>query len=213
MDVYFSPLACSVSVRIALYEAGLEARFIEVDRITKRIAGGGDYREVNPLGLVPLLRMDDGTSLTEASAILQYVAVLAKARGEESLAPNDDLGRARLQAWLSFVATELHKAVFAPQFLPDAPQAAKDCAMSLAPPRFEHIARELEGRDYLLGERFSVADAYLVAVLGWTVLFPALALEKWPSLAAYAARARERPAVKRALSEELPLYQASRASR
>ena len=114
MDLYFSPMACSLASRIALYEAGAaDVRFIEVDPKSKRTLEGADYREIYPLGLVPLLRLDDGTLLSENAAILQYIA---SRYPDAKLAPTDDLGRARLQQWLCFIGTELHKALFIPLF-------------------------------------------------------------------------------------------------
>src|SRR5262249_21171268 len=113
MDLYFSPLACSMASRIALYEAGASANFIEADAKSKRTADGADYRSVNTLGLVPALRTNNGTVLLENAAILQFIADQFPAA---ALAPRDGLPRAQLQQWLSFVGTELHKALFIPLF-------------------------------------------------------------------------------------------------
>jgi glutathione S-transferase len=109
MDLYFSPLAGSLAARIALYEAGAEARFIEADPKTKRTPDGSNFVAIYPFGLVPLLRLDDGSLLSENAAVLQYIA--NKFPGS-NLAPTDEFGRARLQQWLSFIGTELHQGLF-----------------------------------------------------------------------------------------------------
>jgi glutathione S-transferase len=201
MELYFSPLACSMATRISFYEAGAEATYTEVDAKTKRTSKGQDFREINPLGLVPTLRTDGGEVLTENAAILQYVAEqLPDAR----LAPEGGLGRARLQQWLCFIGTELHKALFAPLLDPKASEGAKQYALQKGEARLTHLGQHLEGREFLL-DRFSVADAYLVTVLGWTVVTP-IDLGKWPALAAYVERVRQRPSVAQAFAEERRLY-------
>lgn len=201
MQIYFLPLACSMAVRIALIEAGAEARYIEVDEVTKQTRDGQDLRAVNPLGLVPTLRTDDGEVLTENAAVLQYIAARYP---EAGLAPTDLLGRTRLQQWLNFVSTELHRGLFAVLFDRAAPEAAKAHALTRTLSRFDHLARHLEGREFLL-DGFSVADAYLVTVLGWTVVTP-IDLSRWPALAAYVKRLQGRRSVARAIAEERPLY-------
>jgi glutathione S-transferase len=125
MDLYFAPLACSMATRIAIYETGADARFIEVDTKAKRIPDGGDYLAINPLGYVPALRTDDGEVLTENAAILQYVARRFPAA---RLVPADGIEHARLQSWLSFIGTELHKGLFIPLLDRTAPEEAKTYA-------------------------------------------------------------------------------------
>jgi glutathione S-transferase len=204
MDVYFAPLACSLATRIALDEAQLPANFHEVDPLTRRtIADGADYRAVHPLGLVPTLRTDGGELLTENAAVLQYVADRAPGAG---LAPTDALGRARLQQWLSFIGTELHKGLFAPLFDRHAPEAVKAFALEKGAPRLALLNQHLTGREWLL-DGFTVADAFLSTVLNWTAAAP-VDLAQYPALAAYLARARKRPSVARAIALELPLYRA-----
>jgi glutathione S-transferase len=206
MDLYFSPLACSLATRISLYEAGADAGFIEVDPKTKLLPDGQDFRRINPLGLVPVLRTDDGELLTENAAILQYVAArFPRAR----LAPDSEIGRTRLQQWLCFIGTELHKPVFGPLLDKKAPEAVKAYALDKGTPRFDFLDRHLTGREFLL-DHFTVADAYLYAVLNWTAVTP-IELPRWPALAAFAARIRERPSVARAMSEERSLYAAELA--
>ncbi|SMF77685.1 glutathione S-transferase [Tistlia consotensis] len=208
MELYFSPLACSMASRIALYEAGAEAAFVEVDARAKRLADGGDFLSVNPLGLVPVLREDSGELLTENAAILQH---LSERFPEAGLAPAEAAGRQRLRQWLSFVATELHKGLFMPLLSAKSNEGARAYALEVGRGRLDFLSRHLEGRDYLL-EAFSVADAYLVTVLGWSRA-TSLNLADWPVLKAYVARLRERPSVARALAEELALYEAQEQRR
>ncbi|WP_437995516.1 glutathione binding-like protein [Sorangium sp. So ce185] len=197
MKLYFSPLACSLATRIALYEAGAEASFVEVDPKTKRTEDGADFRAVHPLGLVPALEIEGGEILTENAAILQLVADRSP---EAGLAPRDPLGRARLQQWLCFIGTELHKAVYVPLLDKAAPAEVKGYALAKADARLGWVAGRLEGREFLL-DRFSVADAYLFAVLNWSSVTP-VDLNAWPALRAYQARLRARPSVARAFDEE-----------
>jgi len=201
MDVYFSPLACSMASRIALYEAGSAANFIEVDPKTKRTLDGADYFAVNPLGLVPAIRTDDGEVLTENAAILQYIADMAPAAG---LAPSGGMARSRLQQWLCFTGTELHKALFVPLFDPKTPDEAKAHTLEKGESRLAYLNTYLTGREFLL-DRFSVADAYLFTVLNWKIATP-VDLKKWPAVEAYYRRLKERPDIARALSEEHALY-------
>ena len=156
MDLYFSPLACSMATRIALYEAGADARFIQVDGKTKRTRDGSDYLAVNPLGLVPAIRTDEGEVLTENAAILQYVAGRFP---DAQLAPPTGMERARLQQWLCFIGTELHKASFVPLLDRKAPDAVKTYTLEKGESRLAYLDKYLAGRDYLL-DRFSIADAY-----------------------------------------------------
>jgi glutathione S-transferase len=204
MELYFSPLACSLGARIALYEAGSDASLHRVDGKTKTTADGADYLAINPKGLVPALRTDEGDILTENAAVLQYIA---DQHPEAGLAPAGGIERYRLQQWLSFVGTELHKAVFAPILSPAANDGAKAYARDAVAPRLAYLNDHLTGRDFLL-ERFSVADAYLTAVLNWTQ-FVGIDLTAWPAVAAYHTRNTARPAVARALGEEMALFQAA----
>ncbi|WP_332763585.1 glutathione binding-like protein [Phenylobacterium sp.] len=208
MDVYFSPLACSLSTRIAVYEAGAEGKVSlnQVDSKTKTIKGGGvDYRTINAKGLVPAVRTDDGEVITENAAVLQY---LADAFPDAGLAPAaGSPERYRLQQWLSFVGTELHKLVFNPLLSSRSNDGAKAFAREGADERFDYLNSHLEGREYLI-DRFSVADAYLMAVLNWAQ-FVGIDLAKWPAIAAYRDRVSARPAVARALKEEFTLFQAA----
>jgi len=208
MDLYFSPLACSLASRIALYEADADAdaRFIEVDPKTKRTMTGDDYRAIYPLGLVPLIRFDDGSLLSENAAVLQYVA--ARYPGAD-LGGRDDLERARLQQWLCFIGTELHKALFIPLFDKGLSEDAKARARDKSESRFAFLDNHLRGRDFLL-DRFTVADAYLYTVLNWTGSTK-VDLTPWPAIAAYHKRMQARPSIAKAFKEEFALYQAELA--
>ena len=201
MDVYFSPLACSMASRIALYEAGASARFIEVDSRSKRTLDGADFYAINPLGLVPAIRTDDGEALTENAAVLQYIADRFP---EAQLAPSGGMARSRLHQWLCFIGTELHKALFVPLFDARMPQEAKTRALEKGAGRLAYLNSHLEGREFLL-DRFGVADAYLFTVLNWKIATP-VDLEAWPAVAAYYARLKQRPSIVRALAEEHALY-------
>ena len=201
MDPYFSPLACSMATRIALYEAGGSATFIEVDTKVERLVDGGDFLAINPLGYVPVIRTDEGELLTENSAILQHVAARFP---DAALAPTDGIERSRLQAWLSFIGTELHKGLFIPLLDRKAPEAAKQYAVSKYGSRLDYLNTYLDGREFLL-DRFSVADAYLTTVLNWSRA-TTLDLEQWPAVKGYFDRMRARPAIARAFTEEGALF-------
>jgi len=201
MDIYFSPLACSLASRITLYESGQEATFQRVDTKAGRTASGEDYRKINPKGLVPALRTDDGAVLTENAAILQY---LADRKPDAGLAPSG-FGRYQLQQWLSFIGSELHKTVFTPLLSPTWPAEGKAKAKEDAASRLAYLNDHLTGRDWLLDD-FSVADAYLAAVLNWNIAVK-LDMTPYPAIQAYQARLAARPAVGKAMAEEFALFQ------
>lgn len=206
MDLFFSPLACSMASRIALYEAGAAARFVQVDGKTKRTVDDADFTAINPLGQVPAIRTDDGEVLTENAAILQYIADRFPDAG---LAPSAGFARSRLQQWLSFIGTELHKALFIPLFDRKMPDEAKALVLDKGRSRLAYLNAHLAGREFLL-DRFSVADAYLFTVLNWKIATP-VDLAPWPAVEAYYLRLAERPSVARALKEEHALYAAEQA--
>jgi glutathione S-transferase len=208
MELYFSPLACSMATRITFYEAGASAQFTEVDTQAKRTSTGQPFLEINPLGLVPTLRTDSGELLTENAAILQYVADQFP---DAALAPREPFSRSRLQQWLCFIGTELHKAVYGPLLDANAPQGAKEYAIKKSAAPLDLLEKHLEGREYLL-DRFTVADAYLVTVLTWSMVTP-IDLKKWPAVAAYVARLHKRPSVAKAIGEERPLFLAEQERR
>ena len=205
MDLYFSPLACSMATRVALYEAGQPANYLEVDPKTKQVRNDGtDFNKVNPLGLVPTLRTDDGVVLTENAAILQYVADQFPRAG---LGTASNVERSKLHQWLCFIGTELHKGLFLPLLDKKAPPEAKAYALEKYVSRLDYVEDHLRGREYLL-DHFSVADAYLVTVINWTMATPPIELAKWPALKAYYERLRSRPSVAKAVAEEFELYKA-----
>jgi len=208
MDLYFSPLACSMATRIALYEAGATANYLEVDPKTKVVqSDGSSFLKVNPLGLVPTLRTDDGQVLTENAAILQYVADHLPQSGVGATA---GMERSRLHQWLCFIGTELHKGLFVPMLDRKAPMAVKTYVMEKNLSRLDYLDNFLKDREFLL-DHFSVADAYLFTVINWTMATPPIELAKWPSVKSYYDRLRTRPSIAKALAEEIEFYKAELA--
>lgn len=208
MDLYFSPLACSMATRVALYEAGADANFLEVDSPTKTVLNdGSNFRSINPIGLVPTLRTDEGVVLTENAAILQYVADRFPQSG---LGTGPGIDRTRLHQWLCFIGTELHKGLFIPVLDRKAPQETKAYALEKNLSRLDYVDNYLKGREYLL-DHFSVADAYLVTVINWTMATPPIELSNWPNVKAYYERLRQRPSIAKAIAEEFELYKAEQA--
>lgn len=198
MKLYYKAGACSLSPHIVLCEAGLAFDLESVDLITKKTGSGGDYLGFNPKGYVPALLLDDGQLLTEGPAIVQYIADRVP---EKRLAPAaGTMERYRLMEALNFIGTELHKG-FSPLFNPKAPDEWKSMARDMLTKRIGVVAKQLEGRDYLLGAEFSVADAYLFTVLGWAG-YVKLDLSAWPVLKSYLARIAARPAVQAAMAAE-----------
>ncbi|SDY54819.1 glutathione S-transferase [Collimonas sp. OK242] len=203
MNLYFSPLACSMATRIAFYEADAKVDYIQVDTKLKQLQDGADFYAINALGQVPVLRTGDGTLLSENTAILPYVAELFP---EAQLTPSDRLQRAKMQQWLGFISTELHKALFVPLLDPHASEPVKIYAREHAALRLGHLQEHFIAHEFLL-DRFSVADAYLVTVLNWAP-YCGIDLAQWPQLKAYYDRQLQRPSIAKALAEELALYRA-----
>lgn len=198
MKLYFTPAACSLAPHIVLREMNAAFELEKVDLDKKRTAGGEDFNRINPKGYVPTLRLDDGETLTEVAVILQY---LADRKPESGLAPPPGtMERYRLMEWLNFIATEIHKQ-FAPLFNPRITAEWKTNQFNLLARRFDYLSERLDGRSYLMGETFRVADAYLFTVLNWSNLLR-VDMAKWPLLQAYQARVAERPAVRAALRAE-----------
>lgn len=201
MKLYMVPGACSLSPHIVLRELGLPFELDKIDAKTKQTASGEDYRTVSPLGYVPALRLDDGRVLTEGVAIVQY---LADQKPESALAPRPGtMERYRLVEWLNFIATELHKG-FSPLFNPSLPEPMRAATIERLESRLAYVERRLEGRSYLLGETFTVADAYLFVILTW-LPYAKLDVARWPRLASYAEQIRSRPAVAEAMRIEAAL--------
>jgi glutathione S-transferase len=198
MKLYYSPGACSLSPHIVLREAGLSFDIEKVDLRSKKTESGNDFNAINPKGMVPTLQLDDGSILTEGPAIVQYLADKAP---QSKLAPaNGTLERYRLQELLNFISTELHKG-FTPLFNPAYPEDAKKIVVENLAKRFDHLNAYLEKGPYLTGEQFTVADAYLFTVLGWTA-YVKIDLGKWPVLKAYHERVAGRANVQAALKAE-----------
>jgi glutathione S-transferase len=206
MELYFSPMACSLATRISLYEAGAPATFTGVDLKAKKTAGGADFLAINPLGQVPVLRTETDELLTENPVVLQYVADHWPG---SALAPSGGPERYRLQLWLNFITSELHKLVFIPLLSHKSNDGARAFARDQIGPRFDYLNAHLDGRDFLL-DRFTVADAYLVTVLNWTKP-TGIDLAQWPAVLAYFRRMHQRDSVARAFAEELALYQEEQA--
>jgi glutathione S-transferase len=206
MNLYFAPMACSLATRIAAYEAGGAVDFIQVDTRRKTVADGSDFFAVNPMGQVPALRLDDGSILTENTAVLQYVADRFP---ESGLAPAVGDERAKVQQWLGFIGTELHKALFVPLLDTKAPEAMKAYTRDKADLRLGLLQTHLDGRDFVL-DRFTIVDAYLTTILNWAP-YAGVDLAAWPAVQAYHQRMLKRPAVARAVSEEFALYKAELA--
>lgn len=197
MKLYYSPGVCSLSPHIALREAGADFSLARVDIATKKLEDGSSYLTVNPNGYVPALQLDDGSFLTEGPAIVQYIADLYPDSG---IAPKaGTLDRARLAQWLNFLATELHKS-FTPLFR-GATGDWRESALSTINARFDQLNEHLGKHDYLLNDRFSVADGYLFVILGWTKPTK-IDLARWPALQAFVARIAARPKVQDALRAE-----------
>lgn len=201
MDLYFSPLACSLATRISLYEAGGDARFQRVDLKTKKTADGSDFLAINPKGQVPVIRTDDGDVLTENAAILTYVAEQHPGVGATGFEAY------RLREWLSFISSELHRGIFGTLVSPNPSAGAKEQARADAPERLAHLDSHLEGREFLL-DHFTVADAYLTTVMNWNQVIR-LDLTPYPNLTAWYQRMLARPAVMKAVLEEQALYAAA----
>jgi glutathione S-transferase len=198
MKLYFSPGACSLSPHIVLLEAGQQFTTERVDLRTKLTADGADFRAINPKGYVPALELQDGTVLTEGVAIVQYIADLAP---QSKLAPAaGTIERYRLIEWLSYISSEVHKS-YSPLFKPGSSEEAKAAARSVLGERLTWLSGQLEGRPFLMGDQFTVADAYLFTTLSWAG-YVQFSLSDWPVMQAYAARIGERPAVQQALRAE-----------
>ncbi|CRY06755.1 glutathione transferase GstA [Yersinia enterocolitica] len=198
MKLFYKPGACSLSPHIVLREAGLDFSIESVDLATKKTETGEDYLRINPKGQVPALLLDDGSLLTEGVAIVQYLA--DKVPDRHLIAPSGTLSRYHAIEWLNFIATELHKG-FSPLFNPKTPDEYKAIARERLDKQFSYVDGVLAKHDYLLGSKFSVADAYLFTVTRWAIALK-LEIKQRSHLDKYMARVAERPAVKAALAAE-----------
>ncbi|AHK04946.1 MULTISPECIES: glutathione transferase GstA [Rhizobium/Agrobacterium group] len=198
MKLYFASATCSFAPHILLQELGLSYNLVRVDNRTKLMSEPGDFLTINPKGYVAALALDTGDVLTEGPAILQYLADL---KPDSGLAPaNGTLERARLQEWLNFVTSEIH-AGSSPLFNRDLPETVQDLFETKLTRRFDFIETRFATQDYLMGNRFTVVDAYLFTVLGWMKGF-GIDLSRWPKVAAYMQRIAIRPSVAAALERE-----------
>jgi glutathione S-transferase len=198
MKLYYSLGACSLSPHIVLAESGLPFELDKVDFSSMRSERGADFSKVNPKGYVPVIQLDDGEVLTEGSAIVQYIVDHAP---KKKLVPAaGTMARYRLQEWLNYIATELHKG-FSPLFNSKLPEEMRAMTIERLSSRLEFAAKRLERSNYLMGDAFTVADAYLFTILRWA---PGVNLDmsRWPVLVRYQERIAERPAVQQALEEE-----------
>jgi glutathione S-transferase len=198
MKLYFSPGACSLSPHIVASEAGIPLELVKVDTKSKTIAREGDYWDINPKGYVPALELEDGAVLTEGPAIVQYLADLAPAA---ALAPSaGSFERVRLQETLNYLTSEIHKS-YSPLFKPDVLPAVREERLAYLKKRYALIEKQLEGRKYLFGERFTVADAYLFTLTRWARGVK-LDLSGFPNLEGFQKRVGSRKAVLEALRAE-----------
>ncbi|MBC7984528.1 MAG: glutathione transferase GstA [Candidatus Obscuribacterales bacterium] len=197
MKLYYSPGACSLSPHIVLREAGVAVELVKVDLAAKTFEGG-DFWKVNSKGYVPALELPNGQVLTEGPAIVQYIA---DQNPDSRLAPKaGTVERYRLQEWLNFITSEIHKG-FGPLFNKTASADWKASATATLHKRFDWLAPQLEGKTYLTGDQFTVADAYLFTTLNWAN-FVGMELTKWPALVAFQGRVASRPHVQEALKAE-----------
>jgi glutathione S-transferase len=198
MKLYFSPGACALHPQIAIREAGLPFDLVRVDIRAHKLHDGTDFNTINPKGYVPVLELDDGTRITEGAIIDQYVA--DKNPGSHILPPVGTLERVRVQEWLHFIGTEIHKQ-FTPLFNPHASDDVKTAQKEKLGKRFDYAQKELGTKTFLMGDTFTVADAYLYNMLRWTE-FTGIDRAKWPGLVKYFERVEARPAVKAAVEAE-----------
>jgi glutathione S-transferase len=198
MKLYYTPGACSLSPHIVLCELGLPHDLEKVDLRTHQTESGVDFSTINAKGYVPALVLDDGQLLTEGPAIVQYLADRKPEAG--LLPPAGSLERTRVQEWLTFIGTELHKS-FSPLFNPAASADWKAAGLANIERRFGLLEKTLSGREYLMGSTFCVADAYLFTVVNWT-RFQNIDLAPWPNLLAYHQRVMARAGVQAALRSE-----------
>ncbi|MEX0735100.1 MAG: glutathione transferase GstA [Steroidobacteraceae bacterium] len=198
MKLYYSPGACSLSPHIVATEAGIPLELVKVDTRTKTIQKEGDFWAINPKGYVPALELDNGEVLTEGPAIVQYLADL---RPAARLAPeNGSFERTRLQEMLNYITSELHK-TYSPLFKPDILPAVREERLEYLRKRYGFLEKRLEGRKFLFGEQFTIADAYLFVVTNWarSVKFD---LSEFPNIEAFQKRVGSRKSTLQAMRAE-----------
>jgi glutathione S-transferase len=199
MKLFYAPGSSSLLPHIVLHEAGLPFEAIKVDEHTKVIETGGDYRQVNPLGYVPALVLDDGTLLTEGAAIVQYIA--DQVPSKNLAPPNGTIERTKLQAWLNFFSSEMHKGGFSPLFYKGVPEEGKDVFRKRLVARYSHLNEHLKNNEFLMGRAYSFADAHFFVVSSWAnwVNFD---LSPYANVVSHCKRISARAAVRAALEAE-----------
>ncbi|HEX5648504.1 MAG TPA: glutathione transferase GstA [Steroidobacteraceae bacterium] len=197
MKLYYTPGACSQAPHIVIHELGLPYTAVKVDLVKHTLPDGSDYRAINPKGYVPTLELDDGTRITEANVILQY---LADQKPGRVAATFGSMERWKLMEWLAFIASEVHKG-FGPLWNPKTPEEVRERTVQALGNRFGYIAKTLEKQPFVMGNEFSIADAYLFVILNWSGLHK-VDLSPWPALQQFQARVAARPAVQAALKAE-----------
>lgn len=198
MKLYYAPGACSLASHIALHETGLPFEIDKLNVPTKTTDSGEDFMQINPKGYVPAIKLDDGSILTEGVAILQYIA---DQKPDSGLAPKaGTMERYRLQEWLNFIGTEIHKS-FSPLFSPSASDGVKNHARDLLTKRLGYVEAQLANKPYLMGVSFTVADAYMFVVLSWSS-HVGFDLGQFPTIKEYMARIAARPTVQTAMKAE-----------
>jgi glutathione S-transferase len=198
MKLYYAPGTCALAAHIIARETGFPLTLVKTDIKAKTYEGGGDFTKVNPLGYVPVLQFEDGSTITEGPAVLQYIA---EKTGSKSVTPEPGSDEYyQMLKWLSFVSGEVH-GPFGMLFNPSLPDEAKTFARNKLDVRFKHIEKHLSTNEYLAGSAFSLPDAYLFVVLGWA---PAMKIDLsgYPNINAFIARIGSRPAVQKAMEEE-----------
>jgi glutathione S-transferase len=198
MKLYYYPGACSLAPHIVAREAGVAFTLEKVDLANRTTEAGASYIAINPKGYVPALGLQDGSVLTEASAIVQY---LADSQPTSDLAPaHGTMERYRLLEWLGFISTEIHKG-FGPLWNPATPDAVKAATKERLASRFAYLDEKLGAQPFLMGSKFTIADAYLFTVVNWTN-FHGIDISSFPNLQAFQARIASRPSVQQALEAE-----------
>ncbi len=198
MKLYYTPGVCSLSPHIVLCEAGYDYDLEKVDLKTKTTESGQNFADINPKSSVPFLELGNGETLTEGSAIVQY---LADQKPEAELAPaNGTFERVRLQEWLNYISTDMHKTHF-PLFFKECGEQAAEVYLKKLKREYDYVSKQLEGKQYIMGDQFTVADAYLFTVVNWST-FLDIDLSPWPVLVEYQARVSARPGVQKALKAE-----------
>jgi glutathione S-transferase len=198
MKLYYSPGACSQAAHIVLHETGFSHDSARVDLRAKTVEDGADYLRINPKGAVPALQLENGEVLTENAVILQYLG--DRSGSSDLFPPLGDFRRYRVLEWLNFVATELHKG-FGPLWNPAAASEWKQATRHLLAKKFDYVEQQLGDQDFLTGSRFTIADAYLFVMLGWTAIH-GIDLARWPGLAEFRRRVGQRPSVRQVLEFE-----------